>query len=58
VTGEAAEQRYGRAAYEAYCAQFDNRSAITGEPLPTFAEQRPDIQDAWVAAALAARAVE
>ncbi len=58
MSGETPERRYGEAAYVAYCERFGNRSAITGEPLPMFDEQRPDIQDAWVAAALAARAVE
>jgi hypothetical protein len=41
----------GRAAYMAYCQCFDGRSAITGEPLPTWEDQRPDIREAWRAAA-------
>lgn len=44
----------GRAAYEAYCACFGNRSAVSGEELPSWDEQRPDIREAWRAAADAA----
>lgn len=44
----------GRAAYEAYCACTGGVSAISGARLPTWEEQRPDIREAWRAAADAA----
>lgn len=44
----------GRAAYEAYCHAVGGRSAISGEELPTWDGQRPDIREAWRAAADAA----
>lgn len=44
---------YGEVAYAAYCAQTDGRSAVTGEPLPAWDEQRQEIRDAWDAAAAA-----
>lgn len=47
--------RWGQAAYDAYSAAVGGRSAIDGQPLPAFSNQRADIQDAWVAAALAVR---
>lgn len=44
----------GRAAYEAYCSCVGGVSAISGEPLPTWDEQRSDIRQAWRVAADAA----
>jgi len=44
----------GRAAYEAYRACFGGRSAVSGDPLPDWDGQRPDIREAWRAAADAA----
>lgn len=49
-------QEPGRWAYEAYCATTHWRSAVTGEPLPPWDEQREDIRAAWRAAAEAVRA--
>jgi hypothetical protein len=40
-----------QAAYEAYRQTVGGRSAITGDELPTWAQQRPDIREAWRAAA-------
>lgn len=37
----------GRIAYDAYCATTGRRSAVTGESLPTYDEQRPEIREAW-----------
>lgn len=42
---------FGRAAYEAYCQCTGGRSAVTGAELPTWDNQRPDIREAWRAAA-------
>lgn len=44
----------GQAAYELYSQSFGNRSAVTGDPLPTWEQARPDIRAAWVRAAQAA----
>lgn len=44
----------GQAAYEAYCAAVGGRSAVSGDLLPTWDGQRPDIREAWRAAADAA----
>lgn len=46
----------GRAAYNAYCASVGGRSAISGDRLPTWDEQREDIRVAWRRAADAVRA--
>lgn len=41
----------GRGAYEAYCQSVGGKSAITGDPLPAWEDQRPEIREAWRAAA-------
>ena len=46
----------GRVAYEAYCVSADHQSAVSGQPLPTWAGQRPEIRVHWHAAALAVAA--
>lgn len=46
----------GQIAYEAYAAHSGGCSLISGEPLPSWDEQREDIRDAWQAAALAVQA--
>lgn len=46
----------GRAAYNAYCASTGGRSAISGDRLPPWGEQREDIRIAWCRAADAVRA--
>jgi hypothetical protein len=45
----------GQVAYEAYCAATGGRSAVTGEPLPTWEDQAPTICAAWERAAEAVR---
>jgi hypothetical protein len=44
----------GRAAYEAYALCSNGRSLVSGAPLPSWDEQRPEIREAWDAAAMAA----
>lgn len=44
----------GQAAYQAYCASTGWRSAVSGDPLPSWADQRPAIRQAWTHAAGAA----
>lgn len=41
----------GRVAYEGYRAASDGKSLVSGEPLPTWGEQAPEIREAWRAAA-------
>jgi hypothetical protein len=41
---------YGQVAYDAYATDCDWRS-IHGEPLPAWADQRPEIRKHWDAAA-------
>lgn len=43
----------GKVAYEAYCKSVGGRSAISGEELPTWIDQKDEIKVAWDAAALA-----
>lgn len=43
----------GQVAYEAYCQSTGGRSAITGEPLPAWADQKREIREAWRDAAAA-----
>lgn len=40
----------GQVAYEAYCAASDGKSLISGEVLPGWDEQAPEIRAAWRAA--------
>lgn len=49
VEGKDPEQR-AREGYERYRAHADFRSKFTGEPLPAFDDQDPDIKAHWVAA--------
>ncbi len=44
----------GRAAYEAYAQTSDGKSLVSGAPLPSWDEQRPELREAWDAAARAA----
>lgn len=44
------------AAYEAYRVQAGGRSLATGQPIPPWAQLPPQIQEAWLAAAGAAKA--
>jgi hypothetical protein len=48
------DPRYGQTAYEAYRAEAGGVSLVTGAPLPDWEELKPEIQQAWVAAAAAA----
>lgn len=41
----------GQVAYEGYCAVSDGKSLVSGESLPTWGEQAPEIREAWRAAA-------
>lgn len=41
----------GKIAYEAYSAKTGHRSAVSGEPLPSWEEQSQEIRDAWQASA-------
>lgn len=41
----------GQVAYEAYCVAVGGRSAITGELLPSWNGQDPEVRAAWRAAA-------
>lgn len=43
----------GRVAYEGYFAKCGGKSLISGAPLPSFDAQKPEIQEAWEAAAAA-----
>jgi hypothetical protein len=43
----------GQTAYEAYRDAADGRSLASGEPLPAWAQLKPDIREAWQVAALA-----
>lgn len=45
----------GQIAYEAYCETTGWKSAISGAPLPQWAEVKPEIVAAWENAAAAAR---
>jgi hypothetical protein len=42
---------YGEVAYEGYCNQTDNKSLISGAELPSWEQLKPEIQQAWIAAA-------
>jgi hypothetical protein len=42
----------GQVAYEAYIAFSGGKSLVTGESLPTWADQAPNRQTAWEVAAL------
>lgn len=46
------DKTYGQIAYEAYCAKSDWKSLATGAPLPQYSETKPEIREAWEAAAL------
>jgi hypothetical protein len=46
----------GQAAYEGYLESSQGRSLVTGETLPSWSDQKPERQEAWEAAARAARA--
>jgi hypothetical protein len=41
----------GQAAYEGYRVYSDGRSLVSGEPLPDWHQQDPEIRAAWRAAA-------
>lgn len=45
---------YGRIAYEAYFKTCGGKSLISGAPLPSYDDQRPEIRAAWEAAGRAA----
>lgn len=47
----------GRIAYLAYCRSTGGKSAVTGDPLPSWEDQRPEIRTAWRAAADAVASV-
>lgn len=49
------EYELGKVAYDAYCETTGGKSAITGLVLPEFKVTSELIQQAWVAAAKAAR---
>lgn len=46
---------YGRVAYDAYCESVGGVSKFTGDKLPEFYDQDPEIKLAWVNAARAVR---
>ena len=46
-------EQLGEAAYNAYCDSVGWKS-VKGEALPKWNDQSPDLQKAWIAAALAA----
>lgn len=41
----------GQIAYEAYCNKTNWKSLISGAPLPAYSQLKPEIQEAWTAAA-------
>lgn len=43
----------GQIAYEGYFAKCGGKSLVSNAPLPTFGAQKPEIQEAWEAAAAA-----
>lgn len=45
-------ERLGEIAYDAYCAMRDWKS-VKGDALPHWAQQSKELQDAWIAAAIA-----
>lgn len=47
------EKSLGQVAYEAYCEQSNWKSLASGADLPPFADTKPEIQQAWEAAAQA-----
>lgn len=51
---ESPMERLGKIAYNAYCKQAGGVSLISGDKLPEFEVLKPEIQDAWDAAAAAA----
>lgn len=55
VTSPAARQNLedlrAKALYDAYCERTGYRSAVTGDPLPTFEKLPEAVRDAWGAAA-------
>lgn len=46
---------FAKIAYDAYCEQTGGVSLVSGDRLPEFWSLRPEIQDAWWAAAEAVR---
>jgi hypothetical protein len=52
-----ARPKIGQVAYEGYFAKCGGKSLISGAPLPTYGQQKPEIQEAWEAAAAAVVAV-
>lgn len=40
----------GQIAYDAYKGSTGGRSAVSGDPLPEWSDQRPEIRAAWEAA--------
>jgi hypothetical protein len=45
------DEELGKIAYEGYCSATGGQSAITGEKLPSWDEQREDIKRAWISSA-------
>lgn len=43
----------GKIAYDRYCQYSNNKSLISGQPLPKWEDLRIDIQEAWIASASA-----
>jgi hypothetical protein len=43
----------GQLAYDAYAAEVGGVSAVTGDPLPAFADTGELVQSGWIAAAAA-----
>lgn len=41
----------GQLAYEGYCKSSRGKSLISGEPLPTWDQVKPEIREAWELAA-------
>lgn len=47
------DEEIGETAYKAYCATTDNKSLVSGCELPAWAALKPEIKNAWIAAAFA-----
>ncbi len=45
------DYRLAEIAYEAYRKQSGGKSLVSGQPIPSFSELKPEIQEAWYEAA-------
>jgi len=51
MTMQANDEKFGRIAYEAYCANTGGRSLATGDDLPPWDQLGDEYKTAWIAAA-------